>query len=378
MTTPPRKFSGEKWPRNRAIGDAFEGKVDVGPVTDSSLTMAGDGTLLGRGSSGTGDIEELEITGAAVEIASNQIRFLADAIKANGLGQFADTSSAELRDVIIDPTGSGALVFATDPLVQDIRLAGGPSYVVLAPDHGSTPHRITIPATDDRMVLEEAIQTLLNKTLTSPILVTPALIGALVQQTLNANAATIFDIKNTDTGVSSYSILRLTNGTSNVDMLASHAGTLAQFAGAGSITLFQMVFDTFTWYSLGITQMARMTTAGLRIGPTATPATSMLTCEGSVALGKFVGDFGTTHTIAATTTHLVCGNASGVTITMPSASAFPERVLTIRNLGAGAVVSASSNIIPKAGGAAGTALFTGVPGEAAMLISDGTNWQIQL
>lgn len=93
---------------------------------------------------------------------------------------------------------------------------------------------------------------------------------------------------------------------------------------------------------------------------------------------EFVGSFGTTVTVAASTTDLVVGNASGVVVTLPPANVVPGKRLTIRNISTGAVTSASANIIPKAGGAAGTALFTGVPGESALLLPDGTNWQVQL
>lgn len=93
---------------------------------------------------------------------------------------------------------------------------------------------------------------------------------------------------------------------------------------------------------------------------------------------EFVGSFGTTVTVAASTTDLVVGNASGVVVTLPPANVVPGKRLTIRNISTGAVTSASANIIPKVGGAAGTALFTGVPGETALLIPDGTNWQVQL
>jgi hypothetical protein len=66
-----------------------------------------------------------------------------------------------------------------------------------------------------------------------------------------------------------------------------------------------------------------------------------------------------------------------LTVTYPAASGCPGRV--IRNLntgGAFALNSASSNIIPKAGGAAGTAVLAATDGVWNTLESIGSNWQI--
>lgn len=77
-------------------------------------------------------------------------------------------------------------------------------------------------------------------------------------------------------------------------------------------------------------------------------------------------------------TDIICNNATGVTITLPSAAVWPGRKITVRTIAAGAVTSASSNVVPAAGGAAGTAILAATAGKWASLQSDGTNWQIQL
>jgi hypothetical protein len=48
--------------------------------------------------------------------------------------------------------------------------------------------------------------------------------------------------------------------------------------------------------------------------------------------------------------------------------------LTFQNYQAQLLVSASSNVVPLGGGAAGTAILTDVAGNWATLVSDGTNW----
>lgn len=372
MTLSPRKFSGEKWPRNRSVGDAFEGKADAGPVEDSGLTME-SGYILGRWAPETGEVEPLLVVGPGAELAPGEIRFLGDAQTVLGLGQFADTLSAALRDIIPDSTGEGGLVFSTLPELEGLQLKGESSGKTILTADGDAYGQMTLPSGNDIIATRNLPETLRNKTLRSA-----ALTGPLTTQTENAAAPTIFEVKNTNTGGSSYSIFRLTNGSSTVDMLASHAGTLAQFGGAGAITLFQMVFDTFAWFSLGITHMMRLTTAGLRIGPTAAPATSMLTVEGSVALGKTQIITTTPATISATTTHVICDVASTATLTLPTASDFPDRVLWIRSISGNAVNSAGSNVAPLTGGSYGTAILSAAGGKWAMLVSDGgSGYQIQ-
>lgn len=80
-------------------------------------------------------------------------------------------------------------------------------------------------------------------------------------------------------------------------------------------------------------------------------------------------------TVAAGETWLI-NNKSGssCTVTLPSASTSTGRVLHFQNYQAQTLVSASSNVVPLAGGAATTAILQAVAGANATLVSDGTNW----
>ena len=80
-------------------------------------------------------------------------------------------------------------------------------------------------------------------------------------------------------------------------------------------------------------------------------------------------------TVAAGETWLI-NNKSGssCTVTLPSASTNTGRVLHFQNYQAQTLVSASSNVVPLAGGSAGTAILEAVAGANATLVSDGTNW----
>jgi hypothetical protein len=78
------------------------------------------------------------------------------------------------------------------------------------------------------------------------------------------------------------------------------------------------------------------------------------------------------------TSNWYINNKSGstCTVTLPTASAWVGRYLTFQNYQAQTLVSASSNVVPQAGGAAGTAILLAVAGNWATMVSDGTNWVI--
>jgi len=65
-----------------------------------------------------------------------------------------------------------------------------------------------------------------------------------------------------------------------------------------------------------------------------------------------------------------------LTLTFPAASSWTGRYITVKNMQAQAVNSASSNVVPIDSTTAGTAILLGVVGNWATLVSDGTNWII--
>lgn len=67
-------------------------------------------------------------------------------------------------------------------------------------------------------------------------------------------------------------------------------------------------------------------------------------------------------------------SGSSCTVTLPSASTNTGRELHFQNYQAQTLVSASSNVVPLAGGSAGTAILQAVAGANATLVSNGTNW----
>ena len=80
-------------------------------------------------------------------------------------------------------------------------------------------------------------------------------------------------------------------------------------------------------------------------------------------------------TVAATEVWLI-NNKSGstCTATLPAAASWSGRVLRFQNYQAQTLVSASSNVVPLAGGAAATSILLASAGDSATLVSDGSNW----
>jgi hypothetical protein len=80
-------------------------------------------------------------------------------------------------------------------------------------------------------------------------------------------------------------------------------------------------------------------------------------------------------TVAATDVWLI-NNKSGstCTVTLPTPSTNSGRVLYFQNYQTQTLVSASSNVVPLAGGSAATSILLASSGDSATLVSDGTNW----
>ena len=81
-----------------------------------------------------------------------------------------------------------------------------------------------------------------------------------------------------------------------------------------------------------------------------------------------------THTLAETTETLTANRAGTITVTLGVAR--KGRRVRVKTITANTVVSASSNVIPLAGGAAGTAILAATAGKWAILEGNGSNWEI--
>jgi hypothetical protein len=119
-------------------------------------------------------------------------------------------------------------------------------------------------------------------------------------------------------------------------------------------------------------------------------STANINCSGKVAnivLQANVPDGGTGGSLETTITaatysvglgekSLIANFAGTVTLTLPAASSSPGRSIDLKTITANTVVSASANVAPLVGGAAGTAILAATAGKFCRLTSDGTSWQI--
>lgn len=79
-------------------------------------------------------------------------------------------------------------------------------------------------------------------------------------------------------------------------------------------------------------------------------------------------------TLGANENEVICNGSASITVTLPAASAWVCRRIRIKTVAAFTVVSASSNVVPLAGGSAGTSILSATAGKFAEMVSDGTNW----
>lgn len=102
------------------------------------------------------------------------------------------------------------------------------------------------------------------------------------------------------------------------------------------------------------------------------------TVQVSSNLGRGVPVTKTADFTVALSENWLINNKSGSTcvVTLPTASSFPGREIMIKNIQTQLVNSASSNVVPLIGGAAGTAILPLEAGSWCTLVSDGTNWVI--
>jgi hypothetical protein len=136
----------------------------------------------------------------------------------------------------------------------------------------------------------------------------------------------------------------------------------------------RLVFSTTADGASSLTERMRITAAG-NVGIGTSAPVNRLQINGSFGRGAPVTKTNN-FTLADTENWIICNGAGSITVTFPAASSWTGREVMIKTIAAQTVVSASSNVVPLAGGAAGTAILAASAGAWATLVSDGTNWII--
>lgn len=127
--------------------------------------------------------------------------------------------------------------------------------------------------------------------------------------------------------------------------------------------------------SSGVTQIV----AGANVTISPIGGTGAVTINASSGSGSYTAPVTKTTDFTLTVpTAWVINNKSGstCTVTLPSASSYTGYTITFINYQNQSLVSATSNIVPRAGGSASTAILNNVAGNWATVVSDGTNWVI--
>ena len=166
--------------------------------------------------------------------------------------------------------------------------------------------------------------------------------------------------------------------------LSLSSGTLSATGGSGTVT---EVTGT-----LPISVTNGTTTPAITIANASTSAAGVVTTGTQSFVGSktFTGLVGfqraiqrpyesvtvSSASITTSSTWVVVNNAGTVTLTFPAASSSTGTEFHIKTITNNAVISASSNIAPLAGGSASTAILSATAGKWATLVSDGTNWVI--
>jgi hypothetical protein len=257
---------------------------------------------------------------------------------ANAAAGNAPTLSATGNDTNIGlnlvPKGTGTVQANGLPLVTTTGAQTLTNKTLTAPVIStiSNTGTLTLPTSTDTLVGRATIDTLSNKTLTAPVMTAPVL-GTPASGTLSN--CTGLPISTGVSGMNANAVAFLATPSS-----ANLATLLTDETGSGP-----NVFGTAP------------TITGLR---RAAPVTK-------------TADF----TLADGEDYIINNKpAAACVVTLPAAASYTGRVVVMKTVQAFAINSASSNVVPLAGGAAGTAIVSGTAGNWAELVSDGSNWVI--
>lgn len=205
-------------------------------------------------------------------------------------------------------------------------------------------------------------------TVTTDVLTTTGqfnLTGDLIKSRSESGADSLISVSNTsNTASSGANFQAIVAGTSAGDAFSSYSvtGTAAWSVGLDNSDSDKFKISNFL--SLGTNDYFSIS------------ATGAISVGGSFGRGAPVSK--TADFTVADTENWFINNKSGsdCTVTLPSAASYPGREIMFINYQAFALVSASSNVVARGGGAAGTAIIAAVDGGWATLVSNGTNWLV--
>lgn len=221
---------------------------------------------------------------------------------------------------------------------------------------------------------------------TAPTVTNPAVSGTLVI-TNTQNAVSAVTLFNTDAGTGANPEYVANNGTSNFKVGIRGTGQTAYGALTAGVGFNYSTTDLVIMADSGgkivfapgsSSEKARFSASGgLSLGTTVDAGLGSLHLAGHLATKAPVTLTGTSGTVATTDSSVIFNPSGAFTVTLPTCNATQSgHWLDVKSIAAQTIASASSNIVPRAGGAAGTALLASGAGNWARLQCDATNWII--
>jgi hypothetical protein len=253
------------------------------------------------------------------------------------------TNAPVIAKVLTGYTSGAGTVAATDSILQAIQKLNG----------------------NDALKANLASPTFTG-TVTTEVLTTTGqfnLTGDLIKSRSESGADSLISVNNTsNTANSGVNFLAAVAGTSAGDAWSSYSvtGTTAWSVGIDNSDSDKFKISNFL--SLGTSDCLSITSTTLQVG-----------IPGNFGRGSPVVKT-TSFTIADTENWITCNGTATITVTLPTASAYPGREIMIKTVAAFTVVSASSNVEPINTGTPGTAILAATAGKWATLVSNGTTW----
>ena len=224
-----------------------------------------------------------------------------------------------------------------------------------------------------------------DSTVSAPSYISTATTGASVYNTV----AGIQVGSNPASGTLQTSFGNFNNGTIRTgiradtgDNLVIYSGSTAVATGTVSTGIVTQSGYMYGWASTG-NPLGTVDTTLCRLSAGTVEANSGTGCGSSGSIKASVFSTGapvtvaaSTYTVLTTDSYIIVNNAGTCTVTMPTASSFTGRQITIKTITANTVVSNASNVVPETTATPGTAILAGTAGKWARLVSDGSNWII--
>jgi hypothetical protein len=320
-------------------------------------------------------LADLSAVGTTFQPLDSDLTSWAGVTRAAGFDTFAATpSSANLASLVTGETGSGALVFGTSPsFTTDIRpvsndgaslgisgTAWSDAYLASGGVINGNAGDVTITHSSNRLDFAGAAT---GYTFDNPVTIGGTTILAGRTFTLDGTTAT--------GGQPAFAFNAPGHTATNRVMGMIYDGASALLKPG---LVFQNLDDAGAYVANGAT-LWRDGSLTLGVGHLVTAGPGCLRLVGG-SIQRPIPVTKTANFTVADDENWLINNKSGsaCTVTLPSAASYPGREIMFKNIQAQAVNSASSNVVPLAGGAAGTVILNNVAGRWVTLVSDGTNW----